>query len=85
MPLTAFTDHPASVGESYIEHLQTSSSFGFRMIGGGIACLVHAIFPFWCTKTGSQQVCTLHERMILNRIRQGTDVLVPGHFQGAGI
>ncbi len=85
LSLTAFTDHPASVGESYLEHLKTSSGFGLRMIAGGIACFIHAIFPFLCTRTGSQQVCTLHERMILNRIQKGTEVLVPGHFQGAGI
>ena len=30
-----FTDHPASVGENYVEHLGMASGFGFRMVLGG--------------------------------------------------
>lgn len=49
-----FTEHPASVGESYVEHFGMASGFGFRMILGGLACLVHGILPFLFTKTGSR-------------------------------
>ena len=35
---TLFTEHPASVGETYGEHLVMASGFGIRMILGGMAC-----------------------------------------------
>ena len=33
------------------------------MIGGGLACLVHAVFPFLCVRTGSQTMNRLHARL----------------------
>jgi len=62
-----FTEHPASVGETYGEHLVMATGFGARMILGGFACLLHGIFPFLFVKTGSAQISTLHERMVRNR------------------
>ena len=71
MPLThlhrAFTDHPASVGESYGEHLTHATGFGLRMIAGGIACILHGFLPFLFVKTGSRQIATLHGRMVTHR------------------
>jgi hypothetical protein len=65
-----FTDHPASVNETYWQHLAAAAGFGFRMIGGGFVCLVHALIPgAFCTK-GSDLICELHERMVTNRRRQ---------------
>lgn len=64
---TLFTEHPASVDETYGEHLVMASGFGIRMILGGFACLLHGIFPFLFVKTGSAQISTLHERMVQNR------------------
>ena len=62
-----FTEHPASVDETYGQHLVHASGFGIRMILGGFACLLHGIFPFLFVKTGSQQIATLHNRMVVNR------------------
>ena len=46
-----FTDHPASVDETYGQHFVAAAGFGFRMIWGGIVCLVHALVPgAFCTK-----------------------------------
>lgn len=71
MPLAKlFTDHPASVGESYIEHLAMASGFGIRMILGGFACLIHGLLPFLFVKTGSRQITTLHSTMVTNRNRK---------------
>ncbi len=64
-----FTDHPASVGESYGEHLRTASGFAGRMVLGGCACLVHALLPFLFVRTGSRCISELHERMLVNRRR----------------
>ena len=51
--MNPFTSHPATVGESYGEHLATATGFGSRMILAGIACMLHGIFPFLFVTTGS--------------------------------
>lgn len=48
-----FTDHPRSMNETYTEHFRCSFRFGSTMLLGGIACMLHAIFPFIFKKTGS--------------------------------
>lgn len=58
-----FCEHPQSVDETYTEHLAFASGFGFKMILGGLACIMHGIFPFLFTRTGSRFVCELHERL----------------------
>ncbi|WP_309643935.1 DUF6356 family protein [Phenylobacterium sp.] len=59
----AFNRHPSDVGESYGEHLGQASRFGATMIVAGLACIVHAVFPFWFEKTASLCVQRLHARM----------------------
>lgn len=66
-PIRAFTEHPASVGETYAEHMARASCFGLRMIGAGIACLVHALLPFLFVRTGSVAITELNDRMVVNR------------------
>jgi Family of unknown function (DUF6356) len=65
----SFTEHPATVGETYAQHFQTAAGFSMRMIAGGLACLVHAVFPFLFESTGSAAIRSLHERMIVHRPR----------------
>ena len=66
---TLFTDHPASVDETYGQHFVSAAGFGFKMIGGGIVCLLHALIPgAFCTK-GSDTICELYEKMVTNRRR----------------
>jgi Family of unknown function (DUF6356) len=65
--LRAFTGHPASVGETYTEHMGHAACFGLRMIGAGIACLVHALLPFLFVRTGSAAIAELNDRMLVNR------------------
>ena len=62
-----FTEHPDSVGESYLQHAGVATAFGVRMMFGGIACLLHANFPFAFRRTGSDCITDLHERMVLHR------------------
>jgi hypothetical protein len=64
-----FTRHPASVGETYGQHLASATGFSLRMIVAGIACLIHALLPFLFVRTGSNAIARLHDRMILNRSR----------------
>jgi hypothetical protein len=75
----SFTEHPRSVGETYGEHFLTALGFGARMLGGGLACLVHAVLPFLCTRTGSNTIGMLHDRMIANRSRLGNGSLEGRH------
>jgi len=58
-----FTDHPASVGESYFQHMTFAARFGVTMIGGGLACLVHAVLPFACVTRGSETVAQLNQTL----------------------
>jgi hypothetical protein len=66
----SFTDHPASVGETYLEHMGVAASFGWRMFIAALACFVHAVLPFSFVRTGSTAVTDLHERMVRNRVTE---------------
>lgn len=76
MARISFTEHPASVGETYVEHMGVAASFGWRMLGASLACFVHAILPFAFVRTGSSAVAELHERMVRKRVTErGQSVL----------
>ncbi|ODU21766.1 MAG: hypothetical protein ABS87_05275 [Sphingomonas sp. SCN 67-18] len=62
-----FRDHPAEIGESYGEHFRVAVGFGCRMIGGGAACLVHALVPALFMTTGSRTVKALYGQMVAKR------------------
>jgi hypothetical protein len=64
-----FNEHPASVGETYLEHALHAVRFGAAMLRGALACFLHAVVPALCTTTGSRIIDRLHDRMILNRAR----------------
>ena len=51
MSLNLFTDHPASVGETYGEHLAVAGGFGLRMILGGIGIL-QSVVALYLVATG---------------------------------
>jgi len=63
MSIDAFTRHPASVGETYGEHLAFASGVGSRLILAGMACLLHGVFPFLFERTGSRAIIDLHARV----------------------
>ena len=66
-PVRLFTEHPASVGESYWGHLLRASWFGSRMMLAGAACFVHALLPFLFVKTGSKAITELNVAMVAGR------------------
>jgi hypothetical protein len=51
-----FAEHPASVGETYLEHAAHAAAFGADMLGGALASFLHALVPALCTTTGSRIV-----------------------------
>ena len=69
-----FTQHPASVGETYFEHLRAATSFSLHLFGAAFCCAIHAIFPFLFEKTGSECITELHCRMVTHRDRRESDV-----------
>ena len=62
-----FTEHPASVGETYGEHMGMATGFGVRLLMASLACFVHALLPFLFQKTASRMITTLHGRMVTHR------------------
>lgn len=68
--LKLFTKHPNSVNETYWSHLLFALSFGFSMVKGGVACLIHAIFPFLFQTTGSQTAFSAVEKYLEKCARQ---------------
>jgi len=67
-----FTEHPASVDETYVEHMGMAFSFAGRMFLASLACFVHALLPFLFVRTGSMAIDELHERMVTKRCRHAT-------------
>ena len=65
----SFTDHPATVGETYTEHFSSAMGFSLSMFKAAFCCGVHAIFPFLFEKTGSECITCLYDRMVTNRSR----------------
>lgn len=60
-----FTAHPASVGETYGQHLRFALAFAARMTLGGLAAAIHALFPFLFIRTASralEELNTLRDR-----------------------
>lgn len=64
-----FTEHPASVGESYLGHMAQAMSFAWLLLAGALACAAHAVLPFLFQRTGSGIIRQLHDRMVRNRRR----------------
>lgn len=61
---TAFTAHPGSVNETYVEHLIFASRFAFRLFAAGAAALIHAILPFMFEKTASNLIRRMHQDIV---------------------
>jgi len=70
MSLSAkFTEHPASVGETYGEHFAAAMGFALGLMKAAFCCAVHALLPFLFERTGSRCIEDLHERMVVHRAR----------------
>ncbi|MEO1747326.1 MAG: DUF6356 family protein [Pseudomonadota bacterium] len=58
-----FTHHPATVDETYFEHLRFATSFAGWLMLAGLAAIIHAILPFLFEKTAGNIINRLHHRM----------------------
>nr|WP_314524870.1 DUF6356 family protein [uncultured Brevundimonas sp.] len=61
--LSLLKRHPAEQGETYGEHFRVAVSVGGPMVLAGLACLVHAILPFWFKTTASRTLLVLSDRV----------------------
>ena len=68
-----FTDHPRSLGMSWVSHGLGAIGIGARMVGAGLACMVHAIVPALFTETAGKTVVKLHEHMAARKRGGGRD------------
>ena len=61
--LGAFTEHPASVGETYTEHMAAALGYGARLLGAGCAAVVHALVPALFETAASDAIRAMHAEM----------------------
>ncbi len=61
------TQHLDDVNEAYFQHFGHAIRFAGTMAIGSVACLVHSVFPFLCTKTGSSIITKMHHDMVTHR------------------
>lgn len=58
-----FREHPGSLGMSWGAHAAGAVGIAARLIGAGVACLIHAIVPAWFTQTAGKTVTTMYDEM----------------------
>ena len=69
MMTSQFTVHPASVDETYSEHLGVALSFAWTLLAAGLACFVHGVFLNLFVNTASTMIAGLNRRMVAGRRR----------------
>ena len=56
-----FTDHPRSLGLSWTGHAAGALRIGAKLIGAGLAAIVHALVPGWFTDTAGRTVTETYQ------------------------
>ena len=72
-----FSAHPASVGETYWQHMAVALKFSFALFSAAFAALIHAFFPALFETTASQQINRLHDQLVRNRQNRNASIDVP--------
>ena len=60
----------ASIAVLAVVAMGVASSFGFALLRAGLACFVHAVFPFLFTATARDAIEDLHRRIVTHRDRR---------------
>ena len=58
-----FLDHPATVDETFFQHMLFALKFSACLFLAAGAALVHAFVPCLCEKTASKMIERMHYRM----------------------
>ena len=62
--LTKCRAHLSEARESYFEHLAFAASVGLMLVSAGLACIIHAVVPSYCTRTASKTVGRLTQLFV---------------------
>ena len=65
-----FVDHPRSLGLSWLEHGAGAVRIGLKLIGAGLAALVHAAVPGLFTETAGRTVTETYH--YIQKIKAGS-------------
>ena len=58
-----FLEHPRSLGMSWAMHGAGAVVIGARLVGAGLACLVHAVVPGVFTQTAGKTITHMYDHM----------------------
>ena len=50
------TEHLHEINKSYFVHFKDAFYYGLRLLIGGLAAIIHAIFPFLFEQTGGDEI-----------------------------
>ena len=59
--------HLGEAGQGYFEHLSFAATIGLMALAAGLACLIHAIIPGFCTRTASRTIGLLNQLLVNRR------------------
>jgi hypothetical protein len=62
-----FLEHPRSLGMSWAAHGAGAVVISARLVGAGLACLVHAVVPGVFTQTAGKTVTHMYDHMMKRR------------------
>ena len=62
-----FFEHPRSLGMSWAGHGVGAIVIGARLMGAGLACIVHAAVPGFFTQTAGKTVTHMYDHMTKRR------------------
>lgn len=75
-----FTHHPRLQGETYFQHAFFALQFGGSLMLGGVACLLHAIFPFLFKTTASDTLMKQMKQYIERQPHPEEKIVTLAHF-----
>ncbi len=56
-----FTEHPATVDETYFEHMAFAAGMSKKLLKAAWCCAVHAVMPWRHCTSGSTAIKEMHE------------------------
>ena len=67
-----FREHPATNGETYIQHFLFAFTASIATLLGGLMLMVHAVFPFFMSNSAGSLVVEVSDRVQAKRAKQTT-------------
>jgi len=66
------SQHLKEINETYFEHMQFAQKCGWRMVIGGLACVIHSFIPDIFTTTASDTMKELEEEITARKNKSQT-------------